>query len=973
MLNGFPGGQVNGVAQTKDGYLWVGTDRGLFRFDGLNFVDAHELAPFLSSTLDVLDLSTDNEGSLWIRLEHPELLRYRDGSFEDYFAVRQDKESGVVAMNHAQNGDLLVSALIHGKLRYSNGEFHSLVRSGPSTSLAISIAETPDGRVWVGTRDEGLYWVRDQALVPAPGTLPDKKVNALVPAANGRLWVGTDNGLAVWDGSETTTSGIPSNLQKIQILNLFRDRDDNLWIGTPRGLFRLDPEGVSTRDPVTASVTAIFEDREGNLWVGSPQGLQRLRDSAFVSHTLGSGTASPGGGPVYVDPEGRAWVAPSTGGLYSMFHGKVTRITSDGLDHDVIYSIDGGPNDLWLGRQRDGLTHLRIENGAVTDSHTYTRTDGLPQNRIFAVHRNPDGSAWAATLNDGICLVRSGKITTFTTASGLPSNSVTAVESTPEATWFGTPMGLVRLQDAESPGGAHWRTFTYADGLPSDDIISLLSDSAGSLWIGTSSGLALLRSGHIQPLRLPAGLREPIFGIAEDRHGALWIATSTRLLTIQTSSLLSGPASLNLREYGSADGLPGTETVRRNRSVVADSSGRIWFSLNQGLASINPERAFAASTPALTHIESIAADGTPLHLDASFSLPASTRRLMFDYAGVALGVPERVRYRYRLDGFDHDWSGPVSARQAVYTNLGPGDYRFRVLSSNSDGQWGTQEATYSFRIAPAVWQTWWFQLSLVAALGILTTLIFRWRMLHMAERLKLRFEERLAERTRIAQELHDTLLQGFLSASMQLHVAAEQLPPESPARGSIDRILELMQQVNQEGRNTLRGLRSDSGALTLEQALSRVPSDLSPTDPPTFRVIAQGPSRLLHPVIRDEAIRIGREAIVNAFLHSRATSIEVEIEYTASHLRLCVRDDGVGIDPEVLRCGREGHWGLIGMRERAGHISATLKVFSRIEAGTEVELTVPGHIAYQNPVINPSLSPGLRHLWARLRRNRASL
>jgi signal transduction histidine kinase len=242
-------------------------------------------------------------------------------------------------------------------------------------------------------------------------------------------------------------------------------------------------------------------------------------------------------------------------------------------------------------------------------------------------------------------------------------------------------------------------------------------------------------------------------------------------------------------------------------------------------------------------------------------------------------------------------------------------------------------------------------------------------MRQMTERLNLRFEERLAERTRIAQELHDTLLQGFLSASMQLHVAADQLPTDSAVRPSLDHILVLMQQVNREGRNTLRGLRSDSGdALSIEQFFSHVPQDLPPqssANHPAFRVIVQGQPRALHPVIRDEVCRIGREAIVNAFLHALANRIEVEIEYTPGHLHVLVRDDGIGVDPEILRSGREGHWGLIGMRERAHRIGATLKLFSRAEAGTEVELAIPGHIAYRNPT--RSLRRRLASLWSRKR------
>jgi signal transduction histidine kinase/streptogramin lyase len=720
-------------------------------------------------------------------------------------------------------------------------------------------------------------------------------------------------------------------------------------------------------------VTALYEDREGNVWVGSPQGIERLRDSAFVTQPIDAAIhAGDSSGPVYVDNQGRAWIAPSSGGLYSLFNGTVARVSVPRLDRDVIYSIDGANNELWLGGQHTGLTHLRLQDGAVTSTKTYTKAEGLPQNSVYAVHRSPDGSVWAATLNGGVGLLRNGHITTFAAGSGLPSNSIVAIEDTAEATWFATPSGLTTLSHGPSSAKESWRTFTSTDGLPSDDVISLLSESDGSLWIGTANGLSVLRAGRIQSLsRLHPILREPILGLAQDKLGSLWISTATHLASVDHKRLLENSTDLRLREYSPVDGLPGTETIRRNRSVISDTRGRIWFSLNQGLATVDPARAFAASAPSLTQIESLSADGTTVHLDTAASLPAATHRLTINYTGLSLGVPELVRYRYRLDGFDRDWNESTTLRQAVYTNLAPGSYRFHVLSSNSEDQWNGQEATYDFTIAPAFWQTWWFQLSFAIALVLLATLIFHWRMRQMTERLNLRFEERLAERTRIAQELHDTLLQGFLSASMQLHVAAEQLTPGSSIRPSLDRILTLMQQVNEEGRNTLRGLRSDSAdSLTLEQALSRVPNDfassLTSVAHPAFRVIVQGQPRMLHPVIRDEVLRIGREAIVNAFLHARATNVEVEIEYTSSHLHFLIRDDGIGIDPTILRSGREGHWGIIGMRERAQRIEASLKLFSRADAGTEVELTVPGSTAYQNP--SRSLRSRIARLWIRARR-----
>lgn len=249
---------------------------------------------------------------------------------------------------------------------------------------------------------------------------------------------------------------------------------------------------------------------------------------------------------------------------------------------------------------------------------------------------------------------------------------------------------------------------------------------------------------------------------------------------------------------------------------------------------------------------------------------------------------------------------------------------------------------------PRFWQTWWFQF--LCVLGVLAAILvlYRLRLRELTRQLNVRFEERLSERTRIAQDLHDTLLQGFVSASMQLHVAADHLPADSPARVQLSRVLELMGQVIDEGRNAVRDLRSSTngGSVDLEQALSRIEQELALDERIGFRVIVEGQARPLHPIIRDEVYRIGREALVNAFRHSGASNIEVEIEYAPKHLRLLVRDNGCGIDPKVLRSGREGHWGLSGMRERAEEIGAKLKVWSRDGAGTEVEVSIPGNTAF---------------------------
>jgi signal transduction histidine kinase len=338
-----------------------------------------------------------------------------------------------------------------------------------------------------------------------------------------------------------------------------------------------------------------------------------------------------------------------------------------------------------------------------------------------------------------------------------------------------------------------------------------------------------------------------------------------------------------------------------------------------------------------------------MDLRRSVKIPAGRQRITLGYAGLSLSVPERVRFRYSLDSFDRGWSEPTAAREAVYTNLGPGPYRFRVVASNADGIWNSDAATIDFEIEPVFWQTWWFRLSALLACILGTLVLYRLRVHQVAKGLNLRFEERLAERTRIAQELHDTLLQGFLSASMQLHVAVDRLPEDSPTKPPLSHILQLMGRVIEEGRNAVRGLRSSpSGSHDLEQAFSLIRQELAIEGEIDFRVIVEGRPQPLHPIIRDEVYRIGREAVVNAFRHSGAARIEVEVEYAVKQFRVLVRDNGRGMDSQVLQAGREGHWGLPGMRERAETIGARLHVWSSAISGTEVELSVPGHIAFRS-------------------------
>ncbi len=691
---GFNGGAVTSIAQTADGYLWIGTEKGLIRFDGLNFRSFQQATPTVIPIGPVQELIGDAQSNLWILLKNTTILRYHDGKFE---LGRDEAEYGITSIGLQKDGSVLLSSLALGPLTYRAGKFEilsdepakseqittttsdnlssrlswatgvALHRFAKPNSAITAMAETTDGKIWLGTRDKGLFYLKDRQISAVPKRLDEGKINCLLPLGGGQLWIGTDEGLVRWNGVELTRSDVNPSLRHAQILSMVRDRDSNIWLGTSRGLFRLNASGVSSVDESGAqtksAVTALFEDREGNLWMGTAAGIERLRDTPFVTYTVAKGLPSESNGPVYIDSEGRTWFAPLDGGLHWLKGGQTVSVTDAGLENDVIYSIAGSKDELWLGRQQGGLTRLRFVDGGVA-SKTYTHVDGLVQDSVYAVHQSRDGTVWAGTLNGGVSELRDGQFRSYSTAQGMSSKTVASITEGFDGTmWFATPNGLNALSHDQ------WRVYSVKDGLPSADVNCLLEDSARVLWIGTASGLAFLNLNGVQvPRDMPGPLHEQIFGIAEDRNGWLWIATSSHVLRVKRDKLLSNKLSgEDVREYGLADGLQGVEGVKRDQSVVADPLGRIWFSMNHGLSVVDSVRATNSLAPVLVKVEGVSADGVPSNLDEPIRIASVRQRTTFSYAGLSLSVPERVRYRYRLDGFDRDWSEPGRhARSHLY-------------------------------------------------------------------------------------------------------------------------------------------------------------------------------------------------------------------------------------------------------------------------------------------------------------------
>lgn len=953
---GFPGGTVQAITQTADGYLWVGTDRGLFRFDGLAFRAFPESRTAGSPIPRVLGLTADASGNLWMRLGGPRLLRYHGGIVDARPALLhvdrgkgetvpgfEPSEDALTAMTLARDGSVLVTGILNGVLRWSGTRFEPLtdVDRYPRSPV-LSIGEAPDGALWMGTQDEGLLRLAEGRLTRFTAGLPDRLVGAVLPVGPRDVWIATGKGVVRWDGAGISARGLDRRVSGAVATAMIADGESNVWIGTARGLMRVNADGVSAlepSDPAHPAVTALFEDRDGSVWIGGPGRLERLREVPFMAVGPAQGLPSELDGPLVVDAEGRVCFAPLAGGVFCMANGRVAEVRSEGLPGDVAYSLAAEGTDVWVGRKSGALTRISKEGVRTYGS------GGRGDPPIYAVHVGADGAVWAGTLGGGLQRLEDGGSATYTTKDGLPSDTVSSIADRADGSvWVGTPAGLGALS------AGRWRAYTTRDGLPSDEVNCLLEDSTRTLWIGTGDGLALLDESG---LRVPGGqvpaLRAQILGLAEDRLGWLWVATARGVVRARREALRDRVlAEGDVIAYGAAEGLSGTALAKRHRTVVADVAGRIWFSTDRGLFVVDPVRAADAVTPVVSRIESLSADGRSIEISEPTRVPPGPHRVTFAFSGVSLSAPDSIRHRYRLDGFDRGWSEPVTTREAAYTNLGPGAYRFRVISSSREGVWRGSEASVGLEIQPTLSQMAPVRAAAAAAALLVLALLYRLRLRRLAREMTVRFQERLDERTRIAQDLHDTLLQGFLSASMQLHIAVEDVPSPSPARKRLDGVLALMARVIDEGRNAVRGLRSVEEASDLEQAFARIRDDLRLGDDVEFRVVREGPARPLHPLIRDDVYRIGREALVNAIRHSGAKRIEVAVECAPHQLRVLVRDDGRGIDPEVLRAGRDGHWGLSGMRERAERVGGHLRVWSRPGAGTEVELSVPGHVAFRS-------------------------
>ena len=959
-LPGYP----QSIAQTRDGFLWLATDFGLQRFDGVRFT-SWEPPPGSSLPGVAVRLLATRDGSLWIgtdrglaRWSGSVLSAYRELDGELVSALAEDRRGAVWAGTNGRGASAKLCS-IQGEAVDCDGDEGTLGR------FVMALHEDETGELWVAAAS-GLWRWGETGPTQFAVTGPFSDVNALVDDRRGAIVVATTRQLKRLVDGRVEPFHVDTGLDQVTPSSLLRDRRGGLWIGTQdNGLLHVH-DGRTYRfgrvDGLSGTtVVDIFEDREGNVWVATLGGLDRFRDIAVGTLSTGQGLSNDPVLSVLATSDGDVWMS-TLGGLERWSDGVVQGypLPGPGANGGIGSLFEDSHGRMWASSL---LGLFSFEPGATRPVRV-----GLPTRYVQALAEDAGGTLWVSDQTSGLFGLRGGndvEVVSWSTFGGEHARALFAGPS--GGLWLGFAGGGVsRLEN-----GRVQRTYTNADGLGAGDVNNIHGDRDGALWVATEGGLSRIAGGRVDTLDVRNGL--PCDGVnwsIEDGAGALWLQTDCGLVRVERDELdgwISDPAStVDIVAYDAGDGALGyADLGSYGPKVTRAADGRLWFAGFDGVGIVDPRALPSNPVPPPVHVEQLVADGVTHAPPAVARLPARVRDVSIEYTALSLGAPEKVAFRYRLEGRDDDWVEAGNRRQAFYTDLPPGPYRFRVIAANDRGVWNEDGAAWAFSIAPAYYQTNVFRLAAVASVILGLTLLYRLRLRRVTAQLHARLQERLDERTRVAQALHDTLFQGFASSSMQLHVVADEIADQE-ARSKLTRVLQRMNRIIDEGRESVSGLRVPVDD-DLEGALARDAEHFKGERQIDVRLAVKGKPRPLDPLARDAVYQIGREALANTFRHARAKHVEIDVEYSRAELTVRVRDDGRGMAPPVVDEGRPGHFGLPGMRERAEQMGAVLRLWSRAGAGTEVEIHVPAKTAF------PDWSPGrLGHWWRRTREPRDS-
>ncbi len=752
---------VRAIAQTPDGYLWLATQEGLVRFDGIRFdiFDKERVPELRSSELHTLFVASD--GVLWIGSHGGGVTRMKD---ERFTPIKELGSDGVLAFAEGPDGVLWVGTAAGGlkRLEGTSVRVFTTKEGLPSNSVAALLKDRK-GVLWVGLRSGGICRL-DQDRCTVFGVkegLPSDQILTLYKDPGGTLWAGTRKGLSRLEGNRFVADG-PSD----KVFAIRADRDGNLWLGVTagdtgyNGLVRKNARGIENLSKQQQglshdNVRALFEDLEGNLWIGTlAGGLNRLRNSKLLTYSTPEGLTADIIWPIIQDRAGAMWIGTDGSGLFRFEGGRFTRYTiKEGLPSQQVSSLlEDSAGNLWVGTIA-GLSRLR--DGKFT---TFTTRDGLGSDVILSILEDRDGSLWIGTNSGGLNHWKDGRFEVINTSHGLPHDNVISLhQDRAGRLWIGTAGGLSRLENGKLT------SFSEADGVPRTSMPVLYGDAEGSIWIGTMEhGVVRWKDDRFVNFTTQQGLFDQVaFSILEDRAGHLWISCNKGIYRVSKHELEEVAAGRSSRvhsvAFGRGDGMRAHECNGTFQpSGWAARDGRLWFPTVKGVVVVDPEHLPINQFRPPVVIQQVVVDGVPANATSEITLPPGTKTLEFHYTGLSFFAPEKVRFRYQLEGFDGTLVEAQTRRVAYYSNLSPGQYRFRVIASNNDGIWNEQGASITLTQTPYVYQTRWFSALALLAVGLVVAGGYRLRVRSLNERNRL-LEAQVSERTRSLKQANARL------------------------------------------------------------------------------------------------------------------------------------------------------------------------------------------------------------------------
>jgi ligand-binding sensor domain-containing protein/signal transduction histidine kinase len=927
---GLPQPSVYTIVQTSDGWLWLGTQTGLVRFDGAQFMTVHELGGVALPDVWVTHLLEDHTHALWIGTDSSGVFRLQNGVLTR-FSERDGLPPGTIDCLFEDHDGRVWICTPQGVSRWNGRTFEPFPSVDASSASGVAAAcQTPDGRLWIAHRNLLDVWSGGRAQERSVAMPASATIRSIMCGRSGNVWVGTTEGVLRLsdDGDARLTAA--DGLADDSVLAIAESRDGAVLVGTNDGFSRIrghEIESFRSQDGLSqSSVYALHEDREGTLWVATGHGLNQFLDGRTTPYTTSEGLPTNRTGPIVQDRDGVIWTGTLGAGL-SRFDGRrfSTFTTADGLASNDVLALAGDGSRLWVGTDR-GLNVVR-------DGRVRPALRGLPSNRVQALLVDGSGRLWVGTSRGVMSSSRDGAFVPLPGSHG----SITALGSGPDGA----------LYIGSSDAGLQ----VYANGVLSEvgdqpalhHVDAIYTDAQGVVWIGTAGdGLLTIDHGVVSSYTVRDGLfDDAIYAILGDGLGRLWMACSKGIFSVERAQVLrfrsDATSKLTSTPYSPIDAQRTVECQHGVQPAAwAASNGRLWFSTSRGLLMLdsrNTERRFDAPPAS---IEDVTVNGEHKDSVAGIgSLPPGRNNVAFRYTGLSYVVPARIVFKYMLEGFDSKWVEAGTRREAFYTNLPAGRFTFHVAACNLDGECREAAGPVAFAVEAHYYQRPVVILVALAGLMLVGGTAYQLRI----RRLRAQFDLVLAERSRIARELHDTLLQGFSGIAMAMQALAARLPGADDRR-ALEQIVADAGTSLREARRSLTGLRSrPPGGSDLADAIRRTSHQLTEASGIRLQLELGSWDRALAPDVEDNLLRIAQEAVLNAVKHADTRSLLVALARTdEGRVQLLVRDDGAGFDSAGTP--GPGHFGVLGMRERAAHIGATLRLESAPGAGTAVLVTL---------------------------------